>query len=764
MRTAQLQRVNVLWFCTLGITALAAGILVYILLLESALGAFSIREASPVLFGDRNRPQVLIHSGKASSSKYSELYSTDSTGALYDSTVAAWRDILDRRLDPDRPSVVLDDAALATGSFGSEDLLVLPASLVLDEDQIFRITTFLENGGSLLISRGAGLFDQTGDRKGWEFMERNFGVQFETFVQKGPENFRTSTLTYSASVPEGIYVPRYRQAAMGEERSASRSARENALRQERVRRAEESDFAPLREYVWYDTLGANPPRFDYASVRHPINPADSSVVGDSVSVLYFTWVGTESTQRTPYPRTDGTTRRFTLRANTPLTSGVPGGYRVKIQVYSPGVNMRITDVENTFSAGFWHDFATDDRIDQRILQPSSGLVYGKRGAGRFVIMGFGPSALGAATGDPEDEKVLARLYDNVLSYLRREPTVWTHDWPAGYDAAVILAPDLTSSAVGVSEMIEFFDREGLPGTFFVSEEFARRTPALVQRLVDRGNVGLLDILGGPDASWSNRAVRISTLRDMLSGVTGQPVLGYRSDLPGQPSPATLAAISSEGFSYFLPDSIGRRTTPKILGSPYEVLTRIGVSTQDPAASVVQDPDLTAKDIEERLLAEAYRVLDEGGLYHISPRAALFGAESEREIFRSFVGRLRRENVWFASGDEVARWWRLRKGLNADVEQRSPSRIFVRVSNDNGDTAEHATVSISLGRAVSSVNIKPELINILKQTEDDIAVPPYRLIEDGTVLELTIKELKPQQYRIFHIDLFSPALSARFASN
>jgi len=169
-------------------------------------------------------------------------------------------------------------------------------------------------------------------------------------------------------------------------------------------------------------------------------------------------------------------------------------------------------------------------------------------------------------------------------------------------------------------------------------------------------------------------------------------------------------------------------------------------------------------MDSLLLPEAYRVLDEGGVFRLTLPMEIFASDEQVSILGQFVQRLRQEKFWFASGSEIAHWWRLRNGLNVSVEQRSKSRIFVRVSNDNGDTAEEATVSIALGESVTSVNIRPELINILKSVPDEIDVPPYVLRENGTVLDLIIKQLKPQQYRIFHIDLVSPAFTARFASN
>lgn len=126
--------------------------------------------------------------------------------------------------------------------------------------------------------------------------------------------------------------------------------------------------------------------------------------------------------------------------------------------------------------------------------------------------------------------------------------------------------------------------------------------------------------------------------------------------------------------------------------------------------------------------------------------------------QALVRRAKDQNFWIASGDSIAHWWRLKQALNAYVEQRSPGRLFVSISNDNGATAEEITVSISLGRPVLDVNVRPELINIFKLAPDEVDNPPYKLLEGGTVLELSIRELKPQQYRIFHIDLLGPEMA------
>ena len=756
MRTASIQRINVLWFLTLGVTALAAGILVYILLLESALGAFSIREAVPVGFGDVSYARVLLHDGASSRERHAALYA-DSVGAhRYDSTLAAWRRIIDRRLRTDRLSQIIDDRSIANGEMEDGDLLVLPASIALSDEQIDQIRAFLLDGGSVLVSWGAGLYDGSGAWRGWGFMADVFGVQFDSFVEAGPVEIVATTHRFPGTVPDGLFIPRYRYESIRAARAAGRTLGDNALQRERMQRADAAEFPPLGEYVWYDTLHAPAPAFDYAEARG-VRRTGGAI--DSTQVTYVTFLGPEVEAHTPYPRTEGNTRRFTLKSGTPLTAAVPGGYRAKVQVYTPGVRYRIAAPDRAASAGFWYDFALDAPEAPDVLQPASGLVYGSFGAGRFVVMGFGPDALGASVGDPEDEQVFARLYDNLVSFLRRRPLVWTHDWPDGREAAILMAPVLDSAATGGREMLSLFESEGIPVTAFAVPEVSRSAPDLLRRFSASGEVALFDFYDPMLVSPEGHAARIRRSAASIAVATGRSVSGYRSAARGAVPPDVLSALAAEGFSYFLPDSIGRRTTPKIMGSPYESLARIGASARGERPAEF-GPDSTA-DLDE-LLRGAYRVLVEGGLFRFSPRSALFAESGSREAVRSLVRRLKRENFWVATGEQHARWWRLRRGLNAAVEQRSPSRIFVRVSNDNGDTAEHATVSIALGRPVSSIVIKPELINVLKRTPDDILVPPYSLSADGTILELTIRELKPQQYRIFHIDLFSDELSARFA--
>ena len=774
MRALQIQRINFLWFLTLGVTALSAAFLVYLLLLESALGAFRISEASPTNLGVIQRPTVGLLESASSRAAYERLFPSGAGMARYDSIHVSWERVLMQRL-PDDPlklndgnlSLTLSSRGRGPGSLMGQDhdVLVLPAALSLRDEQLVQIEEFVRAGGSLLVSWSAGLYDENQRWRGWGFLERTMGIRFDRYIEPGRGAFRVSTDTFPGVVPTGVYVPRRVYNSIEGERLNYMSAREAAELRSIQQKAEAHQFAPLTDYVWLDTLGINNLDFDYATVEGPVGYRSGSTTHEGVIVSYYTWRGFSNKSETPFPRTSGATRRFTLRGNTPITAGIPGGYRAKIQVYNPGVSVRITDPDRIYSAGFWYDFATDPPIQQDVLNPVSGLVYGTFGEGRIVFMGFSPDALGASSGDPEDEEVLGRLFDNVLSFLQREPIVWTHDWPLGHAAAVMMTANMAGSSPGATRMATFFENENVSATVFVDESIGSNFPELVSRLYTQGDVGILDpisdrITGSVDVLRA----RFRRYRKALMDIVDGPVTGYRSSGRGALAPATKEALSYEGYTYFLPDSIGRRTTPKIMGAPYESLTRIGVTAREYESNQLLSTDRGPMLLDSLLLPEAYRALEEGGVFRLTLPMEIFTSEEQVSMLGQFVQRLRQEKFWIASGSEIVHWWRLRKGLNVSVEQRSKSRIFVRVSNDNGDTAEEATVSITLGESVTSVNILPELINILKPVADEIDVPPFVLRENGTVLDLIIKQLKPQQYRIFHIDLINSALTTRFAAN
>jgi len=766
MRNFQLERISTIWFLTLGVTSLAAGILVYILLLESALGAFRIQDASPANIGQDLRPRVALLNSNYTRNAHRAVTYRDTSTAWVDQTLLSWREFF---LESDNRGIPFEDISdqdLEAGRLNDFQVLVLPSTRALSDLQIRRIQEFMEDGGSVLATWQPGIYKEDGTWRGWGFMEETFGVQFEGFVDRGNWNFRIYSDTFPGATPNGIYLPKYVTESAGfiPPTSAADPGRlDDAWRQTQQSAAEDADFAPLRDYVWFDSLDTARPTIDFARAENIVTRMrDLDGVEreqDAVIVTYFTWTGFDPEQEIPYPRTSAGIRRLTLRANTPLTAGVNPGYRVKVQVYNQGVKVRVTDPVRTTPVGFWYDFATDNIVGADSPENTTGLLYGNYGRGRFVYMGFQRDAMGVGFRDSEDREVIDYFFANAMRYLRREPTIWMHSWPGNYNAAAMIT-GATATRAGIEAfrpIADMLEDENAPGTYFVAPDIAAPYSGLLQRLHRQGDVGVYDSLRvEADGLPEDQGQRLGRLRGLLEGYVGGPVKGYRSTERGIVGINTMGGLYPNDYTYFLPDSIGRRIAPKIMGDEYSPLTRIG-TTQHSDTDINNGLQGASPDLMNTLLMESLeRVSYEGSLYNLVYNPELLG--KNLGTIEALVKRAKNQNFWIASGDSVAHWWRLKRAINTSVEQRGPSRIYVSISNDNGARAEEVTVSISLGKAVAAVNVRPELINIFNLVPDEIDIPPYELKEGGTILELSIKELKPQQYRIFHIDLLGPELA------
>lgn len=753
MAKIQLERINALWFVTLGVTALAAGILIYILLIESALGAFSIREAAPTNIGRREQPRVALLRSDYTKQAHVALNGDSGGTEWIDATMTSWREfLLDRSRNISFSEIT--DAQIEAGELEAFDTLILPSTRAMSDEQIEQVKAFMERGGSVLATWTPGIYYPDGTWRGWRFIEEAFGVAFVDFVERGTGNYRVYQDTFPGYTPPGIYRPDYSIAQEGDAGGADPHVADMR------RRAADADFPALRGYRWIADGNEAPPQADHAvadTLTIRIRGVDGRLEWQrAVAVSYYTWTGSSTATQTPYPYTGTGIRKFTLRGNTPLTAGISGGYRLKVQVYNPGVRMRVLEPRTT-AAGFWYDFATEDGVISDALSTTTGIVYGTYGQGRFVYLGMQRDAMGVGPDDREDYAVLSRFFTNIINYLRRVPVIWVHDWPFSsehpYEAAAMITGLGDGDIQNFSGVADILAQENVPGTYFVRPEQAGAHRALLQRLHASGDVGVMgNLLRDQDGPERSQRERLESWRTALEQIVGGPVTGYRSMQRGQFGDVTMGALRGASYQYFVPDSIGRRTMPKIMGFPYETLIRIGVSAHSDRevfdVTPGETPELRTLFFEEDMT----RVRYEGGLYNLLYSSDLLARPENRDVMRGLVKALKRQNYWIASGDEVTHWWRLRQGLNVDIEQRGPHRIVMRVSNNNGATASEMGVTIALGRAVENVRIQPELVGIMA---DDPRPEPI-LQANNTELVLVIKQLKPQQNRIFHIDLIDAA--------
>ena len=348
----ELEHINTLWFMTLGVTAISAGVLVYVLLLESALGAFSIREFYPVISAKNEGPRIAILDSDFTRNLGSVSDEVDSDSSWYNFLIGSWKSYIDSTAYRLNTDFITDEELEAGELFKTHDMLVLPASHALSDTQINAMISFMEDGGSIYASWKTGYYQPDGAVRGWSVIETLFGVEFQAEVDRTEGTYRAFQAVYPGVVEPGMYVPV-----------------SNVLSG-----IEEYQFKPLSGYRWAAPLSAAPPRTDHAQADTSMmllrNPAGELVQQPGVKINYYSWLGDASGRKVPYPYVGFGMEQTSFLGNTPLTHGLPAGYGLFVQVYDPAVRMRVNR-EETWTIAYWTDWVRS--FDASTVQDQSSV-------------------------------------------------------------------------------------------------------------------------------------------------------------------------------------------------------------------------------------------------------------------------------------------------------------------------------------------------------------------------------------------------------
>lgn len=743
---------NAGWILLIGAIGILGALFVYYLLLESTFGAFRLRNALPVATSSRAR--VALVTSDHSKAAY-RANTGDTDDSWVDATVLSWRNFL---LDPNRPVAfdMLDDEAFETQSLDRYDLLILPAASALSDRQIAQMTTFLERGGSVWATWTPGIYRPDGSWRGWNVLQSVFGVDFLGYLDREGGNYQTYTDTFPGYTPPGTYLP---ERAFVDSTGApvdsvvrryDRST--DPVRGPIAAGARQAAFAPLTGYRWVDSLGTRQPSSDYASAdttMATLRGLDGELRRQpAVVVTYYTWNGTAATEnlRIPYPYTGNGIRRLTLRAGTPLTAGIPGGYRVKTQVFNPAVRMRVRDdaKARTHPFGFWYDFAIEDGGLPDALANTTGAVYGTYGKGRFIYLGFHRSALYIDPNDREDYEEISVLFSNMLAYLRHQPIAWTHDWPAPHRSAAVLAGVGGQDPARLVAAGDAIRTAGAKASFFLRGDGSVDAD-VVRALATRGSIGVYgDLQWRRHGSRARQGASLRTWRQALEAAGGVPVRGYRPSGVGMLSDSTMGGLTAADYRYFLPDSVGRRTVIKVMGAPNTGLYRLNYSGRSDSLAAAEGGALTATPF----LGDVLRTDYEGGLYRLVYSSDLLAQPGNLGVLRTIAEDARRRGMWTATAAEAADWWHMRRRVAVVTEARGPNRFMVRISNtDQQQDASNVAISLFLPQPTPRLEVRSELVQVG-------SAPRIRTTQsaDRQTVTLVVERLKPAESIVYLVDL------------
>ncbi len=137
----------------------------YIYLLSGYLGNFTLSDLS----GKRSYSNIRV---ALLGSDYTRRY-LESNGGNYDRVLSLWSDLLK---NSDIKFKIISDRELEGGNF-NYNLLILPATLSLSDEELVRIRHHVSEGMGLILSWACGSRDANGGWRGWEFPEEMAGIK-----------------------------------------------------------------------------------------------------------------------------------------------------------------------------------------------------------------------------------------------------------------------------------------------------------------------------------------------------------------------------------------------------------------------------------------------------------------------------------------------------------------------------------------------------------------------------------------------------------
>ncbi len=437
----------------------------------------------------------------------------------------------------------------------------------------------------------------------------------------------------------------------------------------------------------------------------------------------------------------------TLRGNLPLTAQIPTGYTLKIATWDRPIYAEVLEPRTT-QVSFWYDFRREAGLVREEIQKSAGIAYGSYGKGRFVWYGF---ELNSVLGVQKDYVYFERLFNNSVNWLIYQPTAFIKDWPAPFDAALIIIPTVKEQPENIYNFNFGFNRNQAPITFFVDPILTTQNPGLIKSISRKGDIGAMVDIGFLESSEDtinklfSKDIQSSTLKyaaDSLGKESGKtvkalmPLNGYYDD-------NTLLSMSQLNYDFLITDSLTDRSVPEIRirnNKPIMIITK----TARDDFEVVRNYGLVNKEYQRYTYEEDVdRVLFEGGLYVFKVHTEYQLQPQYSSVIKDVINYARNKKMWITSLRELQSWWIHRLGVEVRYEVRSKRRIAVELNNPRDEKAYDLIVQVNFNKRVRNVSVSSDIINT--------KIPKYKLDSDSKTIYFYLDKMDPHETRSLLID-------------
>jgi len=384
----------------------------------------------------------------------------------------------------------------------------------------------------------------------------------------------------------------------------------------------------------------------------------------------------------------------TIPYGGPLSADIPPGSRLDLNPASQ-IALRLADRDAVYS-----DYSLEPQsvAGQKLFD--GAIAHSTYRGARVAYWGFG---VREAVARPWNRAIMSLLVRNSVAWTSRLPISALEPWPNNRRSATVFVQDVEDQFTNAHYAADSLDAIGVPGTFFVISDLARRNTKLTRRLSVAGEVGSHtenhNLLGG--VKRARQFERLAVTQHDLTGILGAKVAGLRPP-EEQFDEATMSGWLAAGGSYIVGANDSRSASPELIPEGRDTLTLLPRTGDDDfgvlAPGESQDPKATAALLQ----SEFGWIHALGGLYALSYHSQLLSRPEHLPALAHLARSIAADtSVWITTANSIASWWRARAGVQASTRIVDANRLEIVVRNRGAGMVHGSVVRVDLPTASSA---------------------------------------------------------------
>jgi hypothetical protein len=438
----------------------------------------------------------------------------------------------------------------------------------------------------------------------------------------------------------------------------------------------------------------------------------------------------------------------TLRGGHPLTANIPAGYALKVATWDLPIAAEVLD-PRSIQLSYWYDYKYEPGLVREEIKRSAGIVYGEYGKGRFIWMGF---EINSISGSVDNHIYLERLLGNSLNWLCRNPIAYVRDWPNDFNGAAIILPYIGSDFSSTLALLDIVKRKQISPTFVIDQdEIKNKNKDQIKILSRYGEVIPSIAFGYPSDvddtaknlfDYQSQLQSIIRSKSFVEEISGKKINGVLS-LFGLFDNSTIKALANANCNFLISDSVNENSLPKILNWENKRIMGMYKSSRDDF-DVIKNLGLTDSIFQFYTYQEDIdRISFEGGLFILKSHSAYQLQPKNIEVITSVIDDLQKKNFWITTASDISEWSNAKSQIEVGVKRMGSRRVRLTVFNSGNNIAEKIEVDADLSEIANNIWLSPEIIGT--------KLPKFKKLNGGSLIRLTINELKPHESRIYYID-------------